>query len=190
MTDGNPGETGGQGQNGGAATTGAGAAAGQGTGQQQASPKLSIVNQYIKDLSFENPHAPQGIQQQQRPEIQIKVDTRSQPVSEDRHECVLELSINAKSGESTVFMLELSYGGVFSVANIPNESLQPLLLIECPRLLFPFARRIVADATRDGGFPPLMIDPIDFVALYRRKIQQAQQQAQAASQAANPTGQG
>jgi preprotein translocase subunit SecB len=78
-----------------------------------------------------------------------------------------------------VFVLELAYGGVFVMANIPQESLQPLLLIECPRLLFPFVRRVVADVTRDGGFPPLMLDPIDFVSLYRQRLAQAQQQAAA-----------
>ncbi|MCB1833367.1 MAG: protein-export chaperone SecB, partial [Geminicoccaceae bacterium] len=97
----------------------------------------------------------------------------------------LELGVEAKSGTENVFLTELTYGGVFRLANIPPDSLQPLLMVECPRMLFPFARRIVADATRDGGFPPLMIDPIDFVSLYRRRIMAAQQQA-----GANPPAQG
>ncbi|MEO1020623.1 MAG: protein-export chaperone SecB [Pseudomonadota bacterium] len=141
----------------------------------QQPPRLSIVTQYIRDLSFENPGAQRG-QQQGRPQIQVRVEVRSQNVNEQNHEVTLDLNVEAKTGEDTVFLLELSYSGLFSLANIPNESLQPLLLIECPRLLFPFARRVVADVTRDGGFPPLMIDPIDFVSLYRRRVQQARQE--------------
>jgi preprotein translocase subunit SecB len=94
-------------------------------------------------------------------------------LGEGQHEVVVDLNIDAKTGENQVFLVELAYGGLFQVANIPQESLQPVLLVECPRLLFPFARRIVADCTRDGGFPPLMIDPIDFLTLYRRRLQQA-----------------
>jgi len=96
---------------------------------------------------------------------------------------VLQIHVDAQAGGESSFMLELSYGGVFGLMNIPPDSMQALLLIECPRLLFPFARRIIADATRDGGFPPLMLDPIDFVALYRRRQQQAQQSAQGSGEA-------
>jgi preprotein translocase subunit SecB len=148
--------------------------------QQAAAPRLSIVTQYIKDVSFENPRAPMGlIQSQPRPEIQIGVNAEARQLGEGRYEVVLQLNVEAKATGETVFLLELSYGGVFEVANIPQDSLQPLLLIECPRLIFPFVRRIVADISRDGGFPPLMLDPIDFVALYRQQLQQAQQQAAA-----------
>jgi preprotein translocase subunit SecB len=139
----------------------------------QAPPRLSIVSQYVKDMSFENPRAPVGLQQNVRPEIQIRIDVRTAPIGEDRHEVVIDINVDAKAGEAQVFLIELAYGGLFELANIPAESLQPLLAVECPRLLFPFARRVVADATRDGGFPPLMIDPIDFLALYRRKVQAA-----------------
>ena len=139
-----------------------------------AGPRLAILTQYVKDMSFENPKAPRGLQANAtRPEIQIRVDVAAKPMSDGHYEITLQLNVEAKSGEETVFLMELAYAGIFLLANIPSESLQPLLLIECPRLLFPFARRIVADATRDGGFPPLMIDPIDFVSLYRRKLQQA-----------------
>lgn len=144
-------------------------------------PRLSIQSQYVKDLSFENPNAPASFDAGSgRPEISVRVDVRVQPHSEERHEVVLHLNISAKAGESTTFMLELTYGGLFGLLNIPAESRQAILLIECPRLLFPFARRIVADTVRDGGFPPLMIDPIDFAALYRRR-QQEQTQAAADS---------
>jgi len=147
---------------------------------QANAPRLMIQTQYIKDLSFENPRAPRGSGGQDRPEIAIRVDVQAEPLGEDRYEVTLQLHADAKAGQESVFMLELTYGGVFALANIPAESLQAILLIECPRLLFPFARRIVADATRDGGFPPLMIDPIDFATLYRRRQEHAQaQQAQA-----------
>ena len=141
-------------------------------------PRLSVQSQYVKDLSFENPRAPQGIGNAAgRPEIQVGVDVKAQQTGESQYEVVLDLKLSAKSGEVTVFVLEVTYGGIFVLANIPQESLQPLLLIECPRLLFPFVRRIVADVTRDGGFPPLMLDPIDFVTLYRHRLMQAQQAA-------------
>jgi preprotein translocase subunit SecB len=169
-----------QGQNGGAAAP-AGAGAAEGEAQQP--PRLSIVTQYIKDMSFENPRAPQAAPQGAgRPEIQIKVDVTAKAMGEDRYEIALQLNVDAKAAGEAIFIMELTYAGVFQLANIPKESLQALVMIECPRLLFPFARRIVADATRDGGFPPLMIDPIDFVALYRRKLQEAQAQAQAQPQ--------
>jgi preprotein translocase subunit SecB len=147
-------------------------------GAQQTAPRLSVASQYVKDLSFENPRAPQGLGQgAPRPEIQVGVDVKAQQIGEGQYEIVLEVKLDAKAGQTAMFLLELAYGGVFSLANIPQDSLQPLLLIECPRLLFPFARRIVADVTRDGGLPPLMLDPIDFVALYRHRLAQAQQQA-------------
>lgn len=141
-------------------------------GQPQG-PRLAILAQYVKDLSFENPRGPGGFAGiQARPEIQIRVEVRGEPRGEDQHEVVLELAVDARLGEQPVFLLELAYGGLFALQNIPPDALQPLLMIECPRLLFPFARRIVADLTRDGGFPPLMLDPIDFVSLYRRQLQQ------------------
>jgi preprotein translocase subunit SecB len=97
----------------------------------------------------------------------------------ERYEVTLQLHAEAKVGDQIAFVVELTYGGVFGLINVAQDSLQPLLLIECPRLLFPFARRVVADATRDGGFPPLLIDPIDFVSLYRMRQQQAQTARQA-----------
>ena len=148
-----------------------------GRGPEQApAPRLSIATQYIRDLSFENPKAPLGLAPNVRPEIQIRVDTQAQQIEggQNQFEVVLDLKVEAKAQTETVFLLELSYAGLFVVENIPPDSLQPLLLIECPRLLFPFARRVVADLTRDGGFPPLMIDPIDFVALFRQRVAAAQ----------------
>ena len=138
-----------------------------------------IQTQYVKDLSFENPRAPASLEPGQgRPEIQVQVDVRATALGSERYEVVLQLHVDAKSGGETGFVMELVYGGLFGLVNIPPDSLQALLLIECPRLLFPFARRIIADTTRDGGFPPLMLDPIDFASLYRRRQQQAEAQAQ------------
>ena len=152
-------------------------------------PRLTIVSQYVRDLSFENPRAPLSLSPSQgRPEIQIRVDARAQHLEAERYEVSLHLQVEAKAGDEIAFMVELTYGGVFGLLNVPQDSLQPLLLIECPRLLFPFARRVVADATRDGGFPPLLIEPIDFVTLYRARQQQAQSARQV--QAAPPLGDG
>ena len=145
-----------------------------------AAPRLTILSQYIKDLSFENPRAPGSLEPgNSRPEIQVRVDARAQELTSERYEVTFQLHCEAKSGDDPVFVVELTYAGLFSLSNVPQDSMQPVLLIECPRLLFPFARRIVADVTRDGGFPPLMIDPIDFVTLYRRR---QEQQARAGAQ--------
>ena len=150
-----------------------------GEGAPQEAPRVALLTQYVKDLSFENPRAPVGLQQgQPRPEIQIQVDVQATQLGESQFEIVIELNANAKSGDNQVFLVELSYGGLFQLANIPAEAMQQLLLIQCPTLLFPFARRVIADATRDGGFMPLIIDPIDFSALFRRKLQTAQETEQ------------
>lgn len=146
-------------------------------GDQQP-PRLTIQAQYVKDLSFENPRAPKSLEAGQgRPEIQVKVDVRAQQLDGERHEVALVLNVEARAGGEVTFAVELTYGGVFGLINIPDDGRTPVLLIECPRLLFPFARRIVADATRDGGFPPLMIDPIDFLALFRQRQRAAAAQA-------------
>lgn len=135
---------------------------------------FAINMQYVKDLSFENPRAPQVFAgSQTAPQVQVNVDVGARQVGENVYEITLVLNAEAKSGEDTVFVVELTYAGLFTVPPLPQEQLRPLLLIECPRLLFPFARAIVADATRDGGFPPLMINPIDFAALYRRQAEAA-----------------
>jgi preprotein translocase subunit SecB len=153
-----------------------GAARPDGADPQAQAPRLSIAAQYVKDLSFENPRAPLGMQANERPEIQIKVDSRGRQVEAERYDVELVISVEAKAGGQPLFVCELTYGGLFVIANVPQDAVQPILMIECPRLLFPFARRVIADATRDGGFPPLMIDPIDFVALYRRRVAEAQAQ--------------
>lgn len=149
------------------------------TDNNNGQPQLAMGIQYVKDLSFENPQAPQSLLPGEPPQIQVGVEVGARTLGNDHYEVALHLRAEAKRGNDTVFVAELLYGGVFQAANIAQDQLEPILLIECPRLLFPFARRILADATRDGGFPPLMLDPIDFVSLYQRgKEQRAQQAAQ------------
>jgi preprotein translocase subunit SecB len=134
--------------------------------------RVQIVGQYVKDLSFENPGAPLNLTA--RPQIDLGVDLQAKRLDPERFEVELKLRVSAKAEDKTVFLLELVYAGLFFIQSAPDEMLQPILLIEGPHLLFPFARRIVADVIRDGGMPPLMIEPIDFAALYRAKTGQAQ----------------
>lgn len=137
-------------------------------------PRFRINLQYVKDLSFENPNAPRSLltSAQKRPDINVSVNVTAQSLGGTAYETVLQLSAEAKTEDGSAFLCELSYAGVFTLDNFPEDQLQPFLLIEAPRILFPFARRIMADATRDGGFPPLMLEPIDFVQLYQRQQQQ------------------
>jgi preprotein translocase subunit SecB len=129
---------------------------------------VGIVAQYIKDLSFENPGAPALMAQ--GPQIDLGVDLQARRGDAEHFEVELKLRVTAKAADKTVFLMELAYAGLFRIVGIPEEMLQPLLLIQAPHMLFPFARRIVADVVRDGGMPPLMIDPIDFAALYQSKL--------------------
>lgn len=129
-----------------------------------------IVNaQYIKDLSFENPRAPHSLRQQAgQPSVDINVDVKAQGLGQDTFEVTLTINASAKMQDDALFLVELSYAAVITVRNVPQEALSPIVLVETPRLMFPFARNIIADTTRDGGFPPLMINPIDFAELLRR----------------------
>lgn len=139
-------------------------------------PGIVVNVQYVKDLSFENPNAPQSLAATQtRPQIEVNVDVQARGAAPNVFEVALRITATAKQGETVAFVVELLYAGVFTLQNIPQEQLELVLLIECPRLLFPFARRVIADATRDGGFPPLMMEPIDFVQLYQRHRMAAQQ---------------
>ena len=143
-----------------------------------ASPNLTILAQYVKDLSFENPGAPRSLQARDKaPDINISVNVNANPLSDSDFDVVLSLNAEAKEGDKVLFACELVYGGVFRITGFPQEHMLPLLFIECPRLLFPFARQIVADATRNGGFPPLMIDPIDFATMFSQRV--AEEQARA-----------
>ena len=135
-------------------------------------PQLNALAQYIKDLSFENPNAPNSLGPQEKgPNISIQVNVNAKQLSETDFEVSLALEGSAGEGTSTLFKFELDYAGVFRVRNIPEDQVHPVVMIECPRLLFPFARQIVADAVRNGGFPPLFIDPIDFAGLYRQRME-------------------
>jgi preprotein translocase subunit SecB len=139
-----------------------------------AQPNLGVVAQYVKDFSFENPGAPGSLRARAgQPNINIAIGVQSNPLSATEVEVELKIEARAVDGEAVLFVAELVFAGIFRFTNIPPENARPLALIECPRLLFPFARQIVADATRNGGFPPLLIDPVDFVALYRQQIENA-----------------
>ncbi|WP_407049165.1 protein-export chaperone SecB [Methyloraptor flagellatus] len=138
-------------------------------------PSVNVLAQYVKDLSFENPGAPASLApREQGPELTINVNVGAKPLSETEIEVDLKLEARALSGSEVLFAAEVIYSGLFRIMNVPEEHIHPFVLIECPRILFPFARQIVADVTRNGGFPPLMIDPIDFVALYQQNMAREQ----------------
>ena len=149
-------------------------AAGAGSAGADQTPQLSLRTQYTKDLSFENPRAPHSISPSQEPpdgDVQVKVS--SQDLGNDLHEIMIEFQISASREGDVIFIVELSYGGVFTVRGFDAET-QPLALwVECPRLLFPFARRVIADVVRDGGFAPLMLGPIDFYRMYQQRLAEA-----------------
>jgi preprotein translocase subunit SecB len=133
------------------------------------SHQLIINAQYIKDLSFENPRAPHTLgQPSAQPSVDINVDVKAQSLGPENYEVVLTINASAKSQEEVLFIVELAYGAVITVRNVPQQLLTTIVLVETPRLMFPFARNIVAETTRDGGFPPLMINPIDFAELLRQ----------------------
>ncbi len=138
----------------------------------QGQPRIQVVGQYVKDLSFENPGAPTAFAQ--RPGIDLGVDLQARRMDPEHFEVEIKLRVTAKNEDKPVFLLELVYAGLFQIQNVPEDILQQVLLIEAPHMLFPFARRIVADVVRDGGMPPLMIEPIDFAGLYRAKAAQSQ----------------
>lgn len=139
--------------------------------------KMQVLGQFIRDMSFENIVAQKGIQGDVQPDIQVQVnlDAKKRP-TDHQYEVVQKLKVESrnKADQTPLFLMELEYGGIFHIENVPEEQLHPFLLIECPRMLFPFVRRIVSDVTRDGGFPPLNLDNIDFLALYRNEIARRQ----------------
>ncbi|WP_102106625.1 protein-export chaperone SecB [Oceaniglobus roseus] len=145
-------------------------------------PQLRILGQFVKDLSFENIAVRNGSGGNVSPDVQVQVALDAKKRAENQFEVTGKFNITSKNkdNDATLFVLELEYGGVFQIDNVPDEQLHPFLLIECPRMLFPFVRRIVSDVTHDGGFPPLNLDNIDFLALYRQSLQQRAAAAQAA----------
>ena len=154
------------------ASTNGGPPAG-GAEANQAPPQLNVLAQYVKDLSFENPNAPRSLQQQpqqQQPKINIQINVNAKPLAEHDFEVELKIEGRAEAPNTLLFSFDLLYAGVFKIQNVPQENVHAIVMIECPRLLFPFAREIIANAVRNGGFPPLMIDPVDFVSLYRQRM--------------------
>ena len=147
-------------------------AAGNGNSKSAA---FNVLAQYVKDLSFESPGAPASLRGRETPPgIAINVNVGANPLSEREFDVNLTLNAKASFDKEVLFNVELVYGGVFHVEGFPQEHMLPLLFIECPRLLFPFARQIIAEATRNGGFPPLMLDPIDFAQMFQQKIAEDQ----------------
>ena len=144
---------------------------GNGSGQNGGEPQVSILAQYIKDLSVENPSAPQVYQWQVQPTLDVQFNINVQSAADDVHEVTLKIDVNARSDNGVHFVVDLSYAGLFALRNVPAEALQPFLLIEAPRLLFPFARQIVSEAVSNSGFPPLLLDPIDFTSAYMAQLQ-------------------
>jgi len=143
-------------------------------------PEVGMISQYVKDLSFENPNSPAVYQWQSQPQIEVSFNIGANTVGEDIHEVALKIEVTATADGNTAFAVELLYAGLFGIRNLVPEQMQPFLLAEAPRLLFPFARRVVADAIRDGGFPPLVLDPIDFGSLYMERAAQVQAEASGA----------
>ncbi len=138
--------------------------------EPRAAPRLSVRARYIKDLSFENPNAPGSLRSEQnQPAINVDVDVDARALGNANHEVGLRITANATRGDTTLFVVELQYSGVFLIQNFPPERLESVCMIECPRIMFPFARRVIAETTRDGGFAPLLLDPINFAALYRQR---------------------
>jgi preprotein translocase subunit SecB len=134
-------------------------------------PQLRVLAQYIKDMSFENPNAPASLQPpSKQPDLKVEIAVGVRPVADDVFESVINFEGRASIDDTTLYQIELSYAGLFELQNMPEQARQPVLLVNCPTLLFPYLRRIIADITRDGGFPPLMLDPIDFGGLYQQNV--------------------
>lgn len=144
-------------------------------------PQIALISQYVKDLSFENPNAPAVFQWQEQPQIDVQFNIGADKVADEVVEVSLKIDVKATTGNGTAFVVELVYAAIFGMRNIPEDQMQPFMLAEAPRLIFPFARRVLADAIRDGGFPPLLLDPIDFGGLY---VQQQQAMVQTAGEPA------
>src|ERR1700681_4003675 len=151
----------------------------QGPDAQQGQAQLSVLGQYIKDFSFENPNAPRSLSPSQtQPSINIQINVAVGQLAATDYEVSLKLEGKAETTDAAtlLFAFDLTYAGVFRIQNVPQEQIHQVVMIECPRLLFPFAREIIATSVRAGGFPPLLLDPVDFVALYQQRVAQMQQQ--------------
>ena len=141
--------------------------------KQEGSAKMQVLGQFIKDLSFENFAARDSKQGAGTPNIDVKINLdASKRSQQDQYNSSIKITVESKENntEENIFLLELDYGGIFKIENIPDDQLHPFLMIECPRMLFPFVRRVIHDITRDGGYPPLNLDTIDFMAMYRAEV--------------------
>lgn len=149
---------------------------------QQPRMQSRVLGQFVRDLSFENVMAQQGVKGEVQPEMTIRVNLDARKRADDQYEVIHKLEVQSKNkgGDEVLFQVELEYAGIFEIKGVPEEQLHPYLMIECPRLLFPYIRRIVSDVTRDGGFPPFNMDQIDYLALYRAEITRRAQAQQAA----------
>ena len=146
-------------------------------GQDQPAVKMQVLAQYIRDMSFENILVQKGIGSDVQPDVQVQVNLDANKKGDNTYEVAIKLRVDAKSTESQVFLLEVDYAGNFQIENIPEEQLHPFLMIECPRMLFPFIRQIARNMTADGGYPPINIDNIDFLTLYKNELaRRAQEQ--------------
>jgi preprotein translocase subunit SecB len=157
---------------------------GNGSGQEPTEAQVATLAQYIKDMSVENPSSPQVFQWQVQPSLDVQFHLNSEKIADDVYEVSIRIEVNARSDNGVHFVVDLTYAGLFGLRNIPEEALGPILLVEAPRLLFPFARQIISDAVSNTGFPPLLLDPIDFTQAYLAQLQAAQQGGEAAGEAA------
>ncbi|MEO6224954.1 MAG: protein-export chaperone SecB [Sphingomicrobium sp.] len=146
---------------------------GNGSAENMPQPQVSIIAQYVKDLSVENPSAPQVFQWQVQPKVDVQFNISVAQAADDVHEVTLKIEVSGRSDNGVHFVVELSYAGLFAISGLPDEALQPFLLIEAPRLIFPFARQIVAEAISNTGFAPLLLDPIDFASAYMQQVEAA-----------------
>lgn len=146
--------------------------AGGGAPADQAAPQVRILAQFTRDLSFESPRAPDSLRMSGQPELEVGVELNARGRADGFFEVDLKLNVSSKVAAETLFHVELVYGGLFQIDGVPEQHLEPVLLIECPRFLFPYARRIISDLTVDGGFPPLNLEPLDFAAVYQARLQQ------------------
>ena len=151
-------------------------------------PAVGIINQYIKDFSVENPNAPASYQWAEQPRVDVQVNIAAEKVNDEIHEVELKVTVRADAEKGNLYLIELAYCGLVGIRNLPDEHAHAFLFAEAPRLLFPFARALVSEAVREAGFPPLLLDPMDFGALYQQQLQAraAQQQGESAPDA--PTG--
>ena len=158
-------------------------APGTAPGPNGAQPSLRVLAQYLKDHSFENPKAPQSFMDTgEQPAIDVSVDVSGRPLGNDQYEVELSVSAHAKRGGDVAFVVESTYAGAFEIKNVPQEQMEAIMLVECPRLLFPFLRQIIAETTTSGNFPPIMLDPLDFFAIYQQRKAQAASAPQAGVQ--------